>query len=36
VFGFFANHKKTRLNFMARGITDGLLSRGGKYVQYRM
>jgi rhamnosyltransferase len=36
VFGFFANHKKTRLYFMARGLTDGLLSRGGKYVQYRM
>jgi rhamnosyltransferase len=32
VFGFFADQKKTRLGFMTRGIIDGILNRGGKYV----
>jgi len=32
VFGFFTCHKMARLYFMARGLTDGLLNRGGKYV----
>ena len=34
VFGFFADQKKKRLYFMTRGLVDGLLNRGGKYVPH--
>jgi rhamnosyltransferase len=34
VFGFFADQKRKRLYFMTRGLLDGLLKRGGKYMPY--
>ncbi len=31
VFGLFPNQKKERINFMIRGLVDGLLGRGGPF-----